>query len=1110
MVHLTLTNDIGGYRPYHMDALKALKPTEDQALVIVPEQYTLQAEEDLMALLKTKGLMHIEVMSFKRLINRIDHIKDHDQEEVLTDLGKKMLLRQLMSDPDNALVLYRQAINLKGFLDDLATTLSELQQNAVSPILVHALASSMDQEKPLFQIKMKEVAWLYDAYIKRLGHGLIDEEQQMARAIKEAHTLPWIPNRLIIVEGFSSMTGQEIDLLVELASLGCPMMIRLIDPQNDLVTGRYVKNLKDQIIRAMNEAQLTVALDQNLTVEPHWARQFTGLFAPGQSFKALDLGHGLKLFKAATKKNEVEVLVSDMLHQVIHQKIAWHEFAILTNDLDRYHRIIKQVCEAYRVPYFMDQKRSALTHRGIDFVLSSLKVLQSNFKGTDVLKVFKTDFLPLTYDDICQIENVVYAKRTIGRQWLEVWEDLPPEVEAAKQKALSYLVTLQREMKQALTGQARIEALRHYLDQTGFLEGLAALCDEKRSEGDLAQAEELAQIHNIVDEVLYQTLLIGSEHIMGSEDLYELLKLGFSSYEIGIIPPYQDAVIVGNLSRTRLKKVKHLYILGFNDGVLPSRKASAGLFNEQEVSWLMAQGVRKLASPMAKYDEEVYKLYEHLLKATDSVTWSYSLSEGDGGDLKPSLWLTQVTQAYGLECPYKDVTLTRQEALQVPGPFLDSALVLLKAGGDLSPSQWSYLKALYEDPGYHWQMKTFFEGLSYSNEAKPIDTKLVQALYGDYLKTSVTRLESYSRCPYQHFVTYGLKPSKRILPDLSGLDIGDLFHEVVEGVMNHVKDMDPKGLESHHWEACFENVYTDALEDRYRFDMNDKNRFYAKKLKTVLKDSLDKVMFQMSRGAFKIMGNEVTFGIGSDKQAPPLILETSSGAKILLEGKIDRLDTVVHAGLSYVRIVDYKSGQKDFRLEDLVNGLSLQLMLYLQVAKAHVQEVFKNPAMPFGAFYFKLDEPYVTIDGLIDDEVLETELIEAFKMQGICLKDLSLIALNDDQFEDLEKSQIIPARLKKSGELYDDAHLLEEDELKLVVAFAKQQALMIVEDIYAGKIDILPYAQGNHKACDWCEYRSICQFDANKSNATYRILKKMDKDQALACIKEVVGSEVDK
>ncbi|MCK8061428.1 MULTISPECIES: PD-(D/E)XK nuclease family protein [unclassified Fusibacter] len=1106
MIKLITSTVVLGETQYDLSNIKLLNAVNDKALVIVPEQYTLQAEKDLLKALDVKGLFHIEVLSFKRLIHRVSEQMGLKEVVPLSELGKKMLLKHILDKLKDELVIYKKSYHVKGFLDDLADTVAELRQNAVNMQFLNAIIKMMDDSQPIFKLKMKELALVYEAYLNAFDEQLMDEDSLVEKVVEYLEQNEVYKGVNIVVEGFSSMTSQEVNLLCVLGHQVENLTVRLVDDRTESVTNRYPKRLRETLVKRFTGDGLTITEVRDVSDIPEGAKAFRNIF----DYQPHVGSTGQSLITATDKQEELEGVVIDMIKHFQGSKLKWHEMAILTNDLNSYQSTAKRIFEQYGVPCFIDRKRPALSHYAIDFVLTSVRAIMTGFSTKEVMKVLKTGFYNIAYDDLCEMENYVLSRGTRGRAWLSTWENCDNlELEAIRENSIGILISLKDDLKTAVDASEMVFALKGYLHRLKVFEKLAVDVDEKREARKFEEAEELAQIHNIIDHVLYQIHSLGQNSSLEIRGFYDLLKLGFESYEIGIIPPEQDFVTFGNIKRTRLSAVKRLYVIGLNDGVIPSRVDGAGLFNDEEIHFLVDQGITKMRSTLYQFDEEVFKTYENTLKATEHVTWSHSAHSSEGVETKASLWFEQLKKSAGpVGCFDTSIETLREHGLALP--LVNKVLKLLKKGETVDTQALAAVKGLLSEERYLRIVNAFFAGMHHHNLAHKIPEELIGNLYGDYVKTSVTRLESFSRCPFQHFTRYALKPTTRETPELSSLDIGDLFHEVIELVMNHIQKLNKEVIVDEDWKEAFESIFESVIDQKMRFGLSPKNKYYAKRLKGVLIEGIGHIADQINLGNFSNVMNELSFGVGLEVDAPPLVLETEDGKRILLEGKIDRLDIVKTKTGDYLRIIDYKSGQQKLNLGDVYEGLSLQLMLYLDVATSHAKVITGAQANPFGAFYFRVTEPMIETDVIFDPADLKEQLLEAFKMDGVCIKDMDLILQSDRSIEETGKSKVVNAKLKASGELGDADHLLEPDELELVMNYAKEKAKEIATTLYSGEIGIRPVKESQKTACDWCEFRSICQFDEKKHDEDFKRIPKRDKGSALEEMKGVIDCEMDK
>lgn len=1094
---ITRASGVMGESRYHLALLAALDPLTDRAVVIVPEQYTLQAERDLLQALHCEGLFHIEVLSFKRLWHQWAKHLGMGDVAVLSDLGKKMLLRQVLKSLDGSLVTFRGNYRNKGFIAELSDLIGTLRVNRVFPQLLEALINKAQlQGEPS---KLRELAMIFKAYSDALGTDLVDESYWVDRVIEGIQKFQPAQKSLFVVEGFSSMTQQEIDLLSALRGHASNMALRIVDSEGDSVCFRHPKGLYRKLVHTFTQDGWAVETKVERVGETPCAKYFRESFDGGfqGTVKQIHLG------SARDKEEELSAVFYQMVEY--HQSgTPWEAMAVLTTQLEGYALAAKRLAQSFEVPCFIDIKRPATSHYAIDFILSSLKAIATNYRPDWMLKVLKAGLI-LPMEALWTLENFSVSKGIRGRMWLQDWTlfGADQSLEGHRHGFIRTLETLRQDLQAAETGKDKVVALRSYLLRVSLFEGLASQVAQLKDQGLFERAEEMAQVHNIIDQVLYQVYSLGNDE-MTLETMMDLVQLGFDSYEIAIIPPFQHYVTFGNIQRTRLQDLEYIFFVGVTEGALPSREAPRGILSESELQWLIEQGLTQLPPPLSGYDEEVYKTYEHLLRVRGDAYWSYPRATSEGMPLKASLWFNQLLDGGQVEAQL-EVSLDQLKAAALRMPYLDLTLKQLAAhmtgdlGSQLSESALasalSGLKGLAhsEDVRFSRAVAGFFSGASYMNTAKALPRPLTRSLYGEVMKTSVTRLESFSKCPYQHFATYGLRPQILNTQDLSGLDMGDLFHGVFEQMLNRMQgEAQVKDLEQWDWALDFEVIFDAVCKANERFRYSPRNEYFKGRLKSVVKRAVGFAIDHIRTSEFQNHYNELTFGLGLSAHAPALTIETKHGDKIYLEGKIDRIDAYSEGETCFVSIVDYKSSKQSLDLVEIYHGLKLQLMLYLDVAVENGKLLFGKTSRPFGAFYFKVDEPTVS------PKDPEGELVKEFRMEGLYQDDLHLVQAMDPAFASTGLGRILKSKLNKDGGLASDAQQVPEDALNTIRHYAREKAKGIAESLFEGHISIAPVVSGDTDACVYCAYKAICHFDSKKRNQKGRQLQSLSSQEIIS------------
>ncbi len=1089
MIKLCLANHFSAEYRYQVDLLKSLDSLTESAIVIVPEQSTLQTESELIGLLNSKGLLNIEVLSFKRIVRTILRDTIYDGKPPISDLGKQMLLAEIIEDGKDELELYAAAYKIKGFLEQLSDLIGDFRHQG---IVAGDLAKLGEQsaDSVLFSKKIAEISYIYDAYLARLDAVAFDEDGLIEQAIAQLAKRPIFADKTVVVSGFSSMTGSEQNLLVALANQARRVNVHVVVDSAGLVDDyarTFVRSLTDKL------ATKAYQVERDFTAESAAVKSYKAIFGAAPAAR-----QGISCMAAANSRAELDALFVDVVNNYQTGRYRWRDMAVVSNQLAQYYRQIERLAARYKVPIFIDGRRPAIGHYIVDFILTLLRTLLYFFRLREVIKVMKTGFFNIDERLVWQLENWALAHDVNGADWFGDWRD-QAELETTVKPILSQLRDLKGDLEQALSAEQKVVILRQYLTDLGVFERVAADVEQRYAAGDYQRSEELAQVYNIIDDVFYQVYAIGRQRSLSLEQFYTLLKIGFENFEIGIIPQGQDYLVVGNIKRTRLAQLKTLYFIGMDEEAIPSAALRASLFNDAEMMHLRSIGLEGLPTQMYSYQEEVFKTYEKILKA-DAVKWYYAKSTLEGDLRRPSLWFKQLGDA-------QSVTVSNRQIAELGLVEVYAANLLNQLATDLNISvNYDAWQDQLDDGAAQRQVEAFRAGRSYRNCAPKLNENLIAQLYGRQLNASISRLESYAGCPYQHFISYGLRPKVDKQVDLDFLDIGDFYHKIIENVMN---DWLASGLmvyDEAQLTAFYQKHYDAYLEQHYRFRYNAKNRYFARRLKSVLATSLKQAVRQLLAGNFSAIHNEVQFSNRSDAALPALKLYERDGRTVHLHGVIDRLDLATTAATDYLRIVDYKSSPKRLDVTEVLHGLQLQLMIYLNAACRLNDGAANKPLQPFGAFYFAVDEVVIDDDaGAVGD--IDEQLLAAHQLDGVFIDSDEALNAVDRDFAELGSSQVIKARAGKTG-VKVNHQVVTADELNVLKDYALLKATKLADQIYRGDIAIAPVLRGAKTPCQYCHYGDICRFDVSKGSEDYhRLMGDQDRADVLAQMKGALADE---
>ncbi len=600
-------------------------------------------------------------------------------------------------------------------------------------------------------------------------------------------------------------------------------------------------------------------------------------------------------------------------------------------------------------------------------------------------------------------------------------------------------------------------------------------------------------------------LLEKAEELLGNElltlpEMAKILQAGLEKCTMGVIPPTADCLLIGDIERSRLPEIKYLFVLGVNEGVLPSPVTAQGIFTDAERESLSAQGIELANGSKQAIFEEQFLIYQGLTKPSHGLWLTFAGSDSEGRELLPSSLienLCRMDQELNIEpMPAFDLKETTPEAAF----RLLGEQMLSHTQETPIPPLWQDIYSFFQqDEAWRHRLSLLKKGIGQVGKAPRLSPRIAKKLYAENILSSVSRLERFASCPFSFFTEYGLQAEERRLYQLQTPDLGTLFHEVLELFSQSVQE------EKLKWNDLTKEKTTALIEtavDTAAPHLNDRilmasaaNQYLVHRLKRISARAAWTLVQHLQQGKFTPAEYEVGFGM--KEKLPPILIELSEGGKLILNGKIDRVDLFDAEGNHYVKIIDYKSGTKNFHFQDVYYGLQLQLLVYMDAYLKH-QKKTGGSWKPGGVFYFRINDPMLKLDAAATAEEIETELYQQMQMSGLLLDNDILISALDKTLlpEGAEapagQSHIIPLAYTKSGAPTASSSLATEEQYDTLLSFVTKRARQIGDNMKAGVIAPSPYRSQGKSPCDYCKFKSICRHTYEK-NPQFRNLKKVDK-----------------
>ncbi|MBR2546766.1 MAG: PD-(D/E)XK nuclease family protein [Eubacterium sp.] len=1078
-------------------------------LVLVPDQYTLEAERRAFQVIGRDALIGLDVYSISRLEHNV--IADVGQGDVsfIDKYGRQMLLTGVLSELKDDLEVYGGSVRKPAFIEMLNDYISQLKQYDVSPELYKETAYGLESDDAL-SLKMRDISRIYTAYDKRISGKYTDSEDYVELFLNKADESGLLRKSSVWVYGFDSFAPKALKVLGKL--------MRLCTEVNVVLT--YDEGAADEALFELTGAvrdNLIAAAEEN-GAERGVIRSIAGMFADGRykvkkssaeiehlehelysvmprPMKSPDAEGGITIIESANYYNEAESAAAYILHLLRDKGYRYRDIAVICNDSDSRGAALEHAFDEYGLPAFIDKKRS-ISGSGIAVCISAMiNACIHGMRTQDIFRALKTGLCVLDQEDTEKLENYAVCYRIDRKLWNRAFtfgtdrysEEELSELERSRMIVTGTFGKLSDLLKKKQSYAEFLKDFYRFLtEDMALVCRLDSLVNAREESGLRDIAEETVQIWQQILSILDQVNAILGDERFDSEEFLNIFTVGLRQSEIGIMPTSPDDLVVGTMQRTRVGSVKAIVVVGANDGVIPQGGSGSGLFAEQEEERLAESGFEACKSEKVRREEERLAIYRNFSKPDSELWISYTASDESGSALRPSELIEDLLRIFPDKKTGHDILNTGKAEDLIGGRtstlrHLADAKVKKREGADLDPI-WDDVLGWYRSNEPE-TAASMISGLGFDNRAYPVGEGLSGIMLSgrDSDTVSASRLESYAGCPFRYFIDYGLKPEERRIFETGLREIGDVYHD---SLMKITSELSEHGL----WdtvtpEQLGEMIHRIAGAERQEygdgvFHYTGSDTYRADRVEKTLMEAVEVLVRHARAGRIAGSRYEQVFGRRSD--IPPVEVD-AGGKKIYIEGKIDRLDLLENGR---VKIIDYKSGQKTLTDQTIRAGYSLQLMLYMKAA----QEGKREPA---GVFYFYLGTKDINTDDLKGPSIADDTDPEAVSakrapsMQGIVVDDPETISeiLGDDTTGSI--ASIKPGKDGVYRGTNNNMVLAEGDFFDLQQA-VDDKVQELAAGIREGRIDIHPMRRkGERIACEYCPYLSICRFDTGFTGCRY-------------------------
>ena len=1112
--------------------------------IIVPEQFSLEMQRKLVESHPKHGYFNIDVLSFYRLAYRVFDECSFQPKDILEDLGVSLILRKILAEHEDEFSFFKRNIRKAGFVDELKSILLECIGYGVTWEQMQEMDGQLT-EYPGLMAKCTELGKIFEYFDREISSRFMVAEQILDVLSELVPSSKMLREGIFYFDGFTGFTPVQMKFLRELIKVAAQVNISITMDEQPFIKGpgmgRGTPNkgispgqkaglrgrgagdngelfhFSEKTVHALAGLcrETGVEMEEPVWISHETAPRFANeelVFLERHLFRSRrrcfdkNVKH-LHLTACRNPDEEAEYILHQIEKMVRQEGYRYRDFAILTGNVEEYASSFRRKADILKIPLFEDTKKRVSYHSGVETLRALFHLAVTDYSYESVFRYLKSGMSDFTDEETDTLENyVIWAGIRGYSMWKNPFVRRMNRIEESRAQRLQdlreKLLTETGECTQILKDRQRnvrekMEALYNTMCRLQYDRKLKELADIAEKEGDYVREKEYRQLFSLMLDLLDKIVRIFGEGVLPVDEFSQILDAGLDALELGTPPLSMDALILGDLKRTRLPDIKVLFIAGMNDGSIPPSLEDGGMINDDEKQILEQWGIHlSLCLEEQSMEDDLY-IYLALSKPQRELYFTYAAQDNGGAAKSPSPLLKECLRLFPhlKERSYPGEERRYYFNEEDSRELLIDGLQKMKNGEETSMPFRLLLRYWYDKKELRDTLLSLWAQNDRAAAGKMLPKELMQELFGRELKGSVTRLERFAACPYQYYCIYGLELREREEYTVRPVDLGNLFHHALESFSRRLKES------GYRWKDVPETVADDwikeAVEAAAGEDAGDvlkstaRNQYKIRVVERILQRTVRVLKMHLEHSQMEPDRFELHFGRTDRLESVHLPLK--DGNRMQLEGFIDRVDVCEEEDRILLRIIDYKSGVENFDLGDLYHGLQMQLVIYMNVAAEIYHNETGKEAVPAGMFYYNLKDPILKAEGS-DEEAAR----KSFRMSGYANSDADILEKLEEGQENFVSASI---RLTKKGVPYKNAAVLATDDFHAIGRYMRRKITEMGEAIYDGKIPVSPYKNEKGTACDYCPYNSVCGFDARLEGYAYRDFKKESSDQVLEAIR---------
>ena len=1126
------------HRIYEEIMQRAAEEPGRNFLIIVPDQFTMQTQKDLVMRSDRDGILNIDVLSFGRLSHRILEEVGTKEMPVLDDTGKSLVLQKVAADLKEQLPAMGSLLHKQGYIHEVKSAISEFMQYGISTQDMDKLITSA-QKRGALAMKLKDLKTLYRGFQDYIRDHFITTEETLDVLRRSLSKSKILKGSVVVFDGFTGFTPIQNRLIQELMRVCAETIVTVTigvgeDPYK-MDGEQKLFHLSKKTVADLEKLAAEAEVERG---EDLFVKGGPNRFAKAPALHYLEQNlfryqyepyageqQEIHMFEALSPREEVHQTALYIRHLIREQGMTYRDIAVVIGDLEGYASYVETEFGQLEIPCFLDRTRGIVLNPMIEYIKSALQLYIKDFSYDTVFHFLRSGMADISREEIDELENYVIRTgargyRTYSRLFTRRTEEMQGNAEGSEQaeeKTMERLNRIRQQFMDAVEilhmgSQEKagdyVSHLYDFLEQNQVQQKLLNYQQQFEKEGDLSRAREYAQIYRLVMDLLDQVYELLGEEEISRQEFADILEAGFGEITVGTIPQNVDRIVVGDMERTRLKQVKVLFFLGVNDGNIPKNASKGGIISDMDREFLIESGTEMAPSPRQQmYIQRLY-LYLNMTKPSEQLYLSYAKVNREGKGIRPSYLIDTVRKlfpAMSVEYPQNRSRLEQIEGRQEGARYLAEELREYVEGTlpEEERQDFYLMYRAYEADAVGRDLLTRAAFRRYRESG--LSRIVARALYGQQLENSVSRLETYAACACRHFLQYGLSLQEREEFGFEASDMGTVYHAVLENFAGKLAESNLTWwdfTEDFAAKAVKESVeaYAATYGETVLYS-SARNEYAITRMSRILTRTVLTLQKHLKQGSFQPDDYELSFRFAEDLDS--IHVDLSEDEKMHLQGRIDRIDVSEDAEHVYVKVIDYKSGNRKFDLAALYYGLQLQLVVYMNAAME--MESRKHPdkeIVPAALLYYHIDDPTIETPVELTDEQINEQILAKLRMNGVVNSDPEVVERLDRYMQD--KSVVIPVEKKKDGSFSARSGVLSREEMQLISSYVDAKIRSIGREILDGKIAANPYEKGNEEACTYCAYKKVCGFDGSIPGYEKRQLEDLDKQALMQRMQETV------